>query len=165
MKINGRQVQALIDPGSSDCTVKATRVLIEGYEVIPTCSNLKGFRPAQYVMTSPGLVRADIDVDNVLVPDILVRIVPDDTQNFDAIIGRSFTEQPYVEYRKSGNELIFTKRENSYLSNIVPSETTGTTLEAIVPADVIVPPSSIQLIEVVSNTNRYEVAVMNMDAS
>ncbi|XP_077279779.1 uncharacterized protein LOC143907117 [Temnothorax americanus] len=164
VRLNGRQVKALIDPGSSDCTVKATLVLSEGFEVIPTRSELKGFGPAHFVVTSPGIVKAEIDVDGVIVPDILVRIVPDDTQSFDAIIGRSFTEQPYVEYRKSGDELIFSKREDSYLSVVEPSETAEEVSIVTAQTDVSVPPTSVQIIDTVSVNDHYEVAVLNMEA-
>lgn len=100
VEINGRKVHTLIDPGSSDCTIKTTRVLIERFEMIPVQSDLKGFGPAHYIVTSPGLMKAEVGVDGIVVPNILVRIVPDDTQNFDAIIGRSFTVRGIPKKRR-----------------------------------------------------------------
>lgn len=57
---------ALIDPGSSECTIKAASVVIlGGFEIICITSELKSFGSNHFKVKSPGIVRADITVDEV----------------------------------------------------------------------------------------------------
>lgn len=53
------------------------------------------------------------------------------------------------------------KREDSYLSDINPSVSMETVVDAI--TDVTVSLSTIQLIDAVADTAHYELAIMNMD--
>lgn len=43
VKINGIEMQSMIDPGSSDCKVKATAILCNEFDVIRLPSILGGF--------------------------------------------------------------------------------------------------------------------------
>lgn len=55
--INGREVRVFIDPGSVECTMRATRVLAEQFKMTPMSVTLKGFGPPDCVVTRPGVVR------------------------------------------------------------------------------------------------------------
>lgn len=105
IKINDSSVQALIDPGSAVCTITATTVLREGFAVERRPSELRGF--GSNIVTSIGIVKAIVDVDGVTVDDIVLRVVPDNVQTWNVIIGRTFTEQPEIAYFKIDNHLIF----------------------------------------------------------
>lgn len=109
VKINGIPMQSMIDPGSSDCTIKATAVLYHDLEVIRLPSVLGGFgKPdTQYLVTSCGVVRFTVKVDAVEAEDVVLRIVPDDVQSTDVLIGRTFTELEQVAYFKVDNKLVF----------------------------------------------------------
>lgn len=85
--INGRKVRVFIDSVSSECTMRAARVLTEQFEITPMSVTLKGFGPPERVVTSSGVVQATVTIDGASVSDVTMRVVPDDTQAVDAIIG------------------------------------------------------------------------------
>lgn len=99
----------------------------------------------------------------------------DNTQDFDAIIGCMFTEQPYVEYRKSSDELISTKRGDALLTDIELSDDIDATVNATLQAEIIRPPAVMQFIHVMSDNNwcltwrgpwppaEWPLAVINID--
>lgn len=154
--VNGREVSAFIDTGSSECTIRASRVLTEQFAMTPLKKDLKGFGPPQYVVTSPGVVMATVKIDGVEVPNIEMRVVPDDVQPMDAIIGRSFTEQPSVDYHKVGETLVFCR--NSEL----PHGVEPTPSSSQVAHDVVLPPQMISFIDVVNGEDKFELPILNL---
>lgn len=160
--VNGREVCAHIDPGSSDCTIKSTRVLSENFKMTIMPSGLRGFGPADRIVTSPGIIEADITVDGVLVPRVTMKVVPDDVQAYDVLIGRSYTERPNVKYEKCGNSLTFTECDDAYQAAIDANDERNTT-DATLPATVNIPPSTIQFIETVTDYGSHEMVIMNLE--
>lgn len=96
--IGGCSLKALT--GSSDCTIKASVVLNAGFEVTRQASELRGFGKSDNVVQSCGVIVEKVLVDDAAANAVKLRIVPDDVQYYDVIIGRNFTELPHVVYFK-----------------------------------------------------------------
>ncbi|KAJ8915909.1 hypothetical protein NQ315_015524 [Exocentrus adspersus] len=107
----------LIDTGSSDCTIKASVALLKNFEIVRDIVELKCFGPENFKVTSPGTTSAVISIDTVEAKNIKMRIVPDDSQAVDVIIGRTYTELPHIVYVKIDNKLTFHYRDN-YFANM-----------------------------------------------
>ena len=56
---------AVIDMGSSDCTIKATTALMGNYLIIRRRDKLRGFGKNHNVIVSPGIIEAEVEVDGV----------------------------------------------------------------------------------------------------
>lgn len=117
VRVDDKVFTCLVDPGSSECTIKSTVVIASQFVILPDACELKGFGPAEYIVRSPGIVQCNVSIDGVFANDIELRIVPDDSQPVDMIIGRTFTELPHVVYMKIDDELIF-KHRNDPFSNL-----------------------------------------------
>nr|AKD28027.1 pol polyprotein [Glypta fumiferanae] len=154
--VNGREISVFIDTGSSECTIRSTRVLLEQFPVINKSAELKGFGPPEFVVSSPGIITATISIDGVEVRDVVMRIVPDNVQPVDAIIGRTFTDQPYVEYHKVGNTLTF-RRADELSTEIDPVITNPTALQAAA-----LPPRSISFVNMATNEESFTVPIYNL---
>lgn len=101
------QVMGLIDQGSATCTIKALVVLKNDLRMIKRPLDLRSFGPEHCQVHSPGIITEDVIIDGVQVSAVDFRIVPDDAQATDVIIGRTFTDHTTVNYHKIGNELKF----------------------------------------------------------
>lgn len=95
----------LIDPGSSDCLIKASTVLTCGFKFISSPSTLIGFGGGE--TKSSGIIYENLKVDACEVDGVRFRVVPDDAQQYDIIIGRNFTELPQIVYFKIDDRLEF----------------------------------------------------------
>ncbi|KAJ8911155.1 hypothetical protein NQ315_008340, partial [Exocentrus adspersus] len=115
--VNGEKLTGLIDTGSSDCTIKASVALLKNFEIVRDIVELKCFGPENFKVTSPGTTSAVISIDTVEAKNIKMRIVPDDSQAVDVIIGRTYTELPQIVYVKIDNKLTFHYRDN-YFANM-----------------------------------------------
>ena len=62
LAINGKPFTAMIDPGSSDCTMKSSIMLLEDFTLVRGPSEFRGFGPNS-VVKSDGLVRIELKVD------------------------------------------------------------------------------------------------------
>lgn len=121
ISINSVSVQAMIDPGSSTCTIKASSVLSNNFPFERIKSELRGFGSVGNKVQSIGVVQGRLELDGVIADRIAFRIVPDDAQGFDVIVGRTFTELPHVVYVKLGDQLIFRNNVDSELADILVS--------------------------------------------
>ena len=108
VKVNGKNFYGMIDPGSSECTIKAFKVVESQFKVVPEAVELRGFGSENFKTVSPGLVIGDIEVDGVEAKGVKIRVVPDEAQKTDLLIGRTFTDLPFVNYAKVGDTLRFT---------------------------------------------------------
>ncbi|KAL1470211.1 hypothetical protein MTO96_040575 [Rhipicephalus appendiculatus] len=64
--------------------------------------------------------RADLIIDNVVGKNIPTLVVPDEAQSVDLIVGRTFTELPYVTYARLGGSLHFWHRDECPFSHLEP---------------------------------------------
>lgn len=64
--------------------------------------------------------RADLMIDVVVGKGIPILVVPDEAQSVDLIIGRTFTELPYVAYTKLGDSLHFWHEDQRPFSHMEP---------------------------------------------
>lgn len=93
-----------MDTGSSECLIKTTTGLIHQFPVHYDTINLKCFRPSDFK------VPLDMNIDDASVEGVNTRIVPDDAQATDHIIGRAFTEAHHIMYTKVGDTMYFTEQ-------------------------------------------------------
>ncbi|KAJ8945525.1 hypothetical protein NQ317_005406 [Molorchus minor] len=111
VKLDDKTYVAMIDPGSSDCTIKATAAITGNFQINRDECELKGFGNVSNLVKSCGTISTELCVDNVSAKNIKMRIVPDDVQPTDVIIGRSFTELNHVVYYKVNDKLCFEERD------------------------------------------------------
>ena len=76
----------MIDTGSSDCTIKASAVIENGFEIFRVSSDLLGFSYSENVIKSRGIIREKVTIDHCSVENVLFRITPDEVQQHDAIL-------------------------------------------------------------------------------
>lgn len=108
--LGGSELVGLIDPGSSDCLIKASIVLDLGFKFVKAPNVLMGFGGGE--ARSSGIVYETLKVDDCEVERIRFRVVPDTAQLYDVIIGRNFTELPEIAYFKVQDRLEFMYKEN-----------------------------------------------------
>lgn len=108
-------------PGRSNCTIKATLVLMKGLDVIKENVDLKNLEHSNFKVISPGYVLASVVIDHVEAANIMFRVVPDDSQATDVLIGRSYTELPHIVYLKMDGNLNFYYRNQEFqlLNNLI----------------------------------------------
>ena len=113
IKIGGvSNFNAFVDPGSSDCLIKASLVLDNGFEYIRAPSTLLGFGKANNEVRSSCVIDEKVEVDSCIVDKVRLRVVPDDVIPCDVIVGRNFTENPSVTYFRIDDKLEFRPRDN-----------------------------------------------------
>ena len=59
-------------------------------------------------------------IDGVVGKNIAILVVPDEAQSVDLIVGRTFTELPYVTYAKLGDSLHFWHKDQCPFSHLEP---------------------------------------------
>ena len=85
VKINSVTLKSFIDPGSSECTIKASIALLNDLAIEKNRINLRSFGPSEYTVMSPGFVTTFVDIDRVVADHVQLRVVPDDCQHTDVI--------------------------------------------------------------------------------
>lgn len=111
IKLDNKDFIALIDTGSSDSTIKASKAILGEFKIERDSTTLRGFGENN-VVESCGNIYGNLEVDEVIINDIKFRIVPDNVQPVDVIIGRNFTEIDTVAYYKVDNQFVFKNRNN-----------------------------------------------------
>lgn len=105
-RINGREVDVLLDTGSHYNLVKASVAISCGLSVKPTYKSLYGLGSTTVPsVKAVGLAYAEIAVDDVCPGQVSLLVVPDTVQQPDVIIGREWLDMPSVEYRKIDGQL------------------------------------------------------------
>lgn len=153
--VNNIEFLGLIDPGSSDCTIKATAVLCNDFSVSRVPSVLSGFGDGSSVVRSCGTIKATISIDGITAKDVIVRIVPDNVQSQDVLIGRTFTELEHIAYVKVDNKLLFLNRATMELNKLMPGLEMRQTESPVIINDIELPPANINFVNV--KTNEAEV--------
>ena len=155
IKLNGNMMKAQIDMGSSVCTIKATAMLNADLKMERMESVLEGFGGDSSV--SPGIVTAEIKLDNLNSKKVQLRIVPDDAQSWDVILGRPFTEALDITYERAGHNLIFANIDPSLFKEGNPGGIKSRSLEIVE-----IESGTIQFIKVSSNTGKVKMPVYNI---
>ena len=93
------------------------------------------------------------------VEDVPFRVVPDDAQPWDTIIGRTFTEQPSVAYEKVGDKLTFQQLVNVDLLAAYAEMRTDIHAEAL--ENEVLALASMNVINVRVNDEMYSLGLIN----
>lgn len=89
VRIGKNVFQAQVDMGSSVCTIRKSAVLKANLEKIDSPSELKAFGGA--TIKSSGIFRKNVIEDKLKPRKLILRVVADDAQRVDIILGRDFT--------------------------------------------------------------------------
>ena len=92
------KLQAQIDMEASVSTIKATTVLREGFAMQRTISLLGAFSAG--VVKSPGLINEILCFEGLKPRQVAFRVVPDNAQKVDVIMGRNVTEALDLTYTR-----------------------------------------------------------------
>lgn len=113
--VNNRVICAMIDPGSSVCTICECVVDRYGWATEPVVMSLSGFGKSttNQSIKCTKAVRAHIRVDEVELNNVVMYVVPNDAQEIDVIVGRSFTDDESIIYYRIDNQLNFAYRGNT----------------------------------------------------
>ena len=158
VNINGYICKAFIDAGSSECTLKASTALMQGFHITRQLMSLKSFGPSGFTVTSSGFVESKITVDGVNASRVKVRVVPDDCQPVDVLIGRTFTELPHVSYYKDGNKLVFKTRDEPDEVD----EDDGTQGQPEITQEVELPAASMNFVAVDDGATEHLLPILNL---
>ena len=92
-------VNAMIDPGSSSCTMRASAAIKCQLVTKQTSDVLFGFGSTKCESARAlGEAIVDIEIDSVMGYDVKVLVFADEVQPVDLLVGRRYTELPYIVY-------------------------------------------------------------------
>ncbi|KAK8775719.1 hypothetical protein V5799_030936, partial [Amblyomma americanum] len=98
----------MIDNGSSGCLLRASAAARCGARLTKDATALYGFgsqgTPSARAI---GKCYTDLEIDGVKGENVPFLVVPDDTLTVDLLVGRTYTELPYVAYARLGGCLRF----------------------------------------------------------
>ncbi|XP_015118991.1 uncharacterized protein LOC107042459 [Diachasma alloeum] len=114
---------------------------------------LQAWGSSEFKRTSPGWIKTSLRVDEVSAEDVIFRVVPDDTQPTDVMIGRTFTELPHQCLR------FFDKRDRVF-EDLKLNEITRDSVRIAEPIEMA--PESMNFIMVERNQSEFIVPVMNV---
>ena len=165
-KIGPFQLDALIDPDSSDCTIKASLVLEHNFNFIRVISTLTGFRRIGNEVKSTGIIRETVSVDECEAENVAFRVVPDDVQPYGVIIGRNFTELPHVSYYKADDKLVFVNRFNFIFNEHPVIESQNLNLDRAYANEIVgIPGASINFVNVKLGTEDVVLPLENKSSN
>lgn len=159
VSVGGEMLKGLVDTGSAVCTIKVTQALIRGLPFNAEPEALKSFGPKSFQVISPGTVSVDITIDGVTVSNVVARVVPDEVQPFDMLIGRTFTAAHGVELRQVNGELFFNRSEPAPFAEMDILPSTSSSIRAS--EDYEAAAHSVQFIRMMTDDHRYELPVVN----
>lgn len=147
-EIGGNDILAFIDPGSSDSIMKES--VVEKFEF---CFNkqeneIEGFGGGKAY--SKGITRQDVKVDNCESKNVLFRVVND--------IGRNYTELPELAFYRYGDKFDIISSEKFPFSHFPELSVSR---KPVVKESILLPPASINFIEVKINDSNEILPVKN----
>lgn len=160
VSVNKIEVIALIDPGSSECLIRESVVKKSGFKFIKHRNEIEGFGGGGTV--SDGYVLENLVVDGCRAIDVRFRVVNDNVQQYDVIIGRNFTDLPQFAYYRVDGNFVFISREEFPFQNFPEinvehnQKTTATVLE-----DTCLPRATVSFIRVNCNEQELSLPVTN----
>ncbi|UYV66538.1 hypothetical protein LAZ67_4002004, partial [Cordylochernes scorpioides] len=107
VKIDNKEtVKAMIDTGSSSCLMRESVARRINVDIEPDSTSLYGIgNQTAPAARTVGKTTVDLEIDGVVGKEIAVFIVNDDAQPYDLLIGRTWTDLPYVSFARIGKEL------------------------------------------------------------
>ncbi|UYV79514.1 hypothetical protein LAZ67_17002951, partial [Cordylochernes scorpioides] len=107
VKIDNKEtVKAMIDTGSSSCLMRESVARRISVDIEPDSTSLYGIgNQTAPAARTVGKTTVDLEIDGVVGKEIAVFIVNDDAQPYDLLIGRTWTDLPYVSFARIGKEL------------------------------------------------------------
>ena len=111
VEVLGTRIKTQFDMGASVCTIKAATALDLGLQMERKVLILEGF--GENVVKSLGIVSADVCVDNLKPKKINFRVVSENVERYDVILGRPFTESLDITYTRMGCDLTFSEIDPS----------------------------------------------------
>ncbi|UYV64019.1 hypothetical protein LAZ67_2006344 [Cordylochernes scorpioides] len=103
---NKETVKAMIDTGSSSCLLRESVARRINVDIEPDSTSLYGIgNQTAPAARTVGKTTVDLEIDGVVGKEIAVFIVNDDAQPYDLLIGRTWTDLPYVSFARIGKEL------------------------------------------------------------
>ncbi|KAL1439361.1 hypothetical protein MTO96_010374 [Rhipicephalus appendiculatus] len=120
VKWNGEKtLVGMIDTGSSGCLLRESAAVQCGAEMLEDATALYGFGSQGVpAVRAIGKCRADLVIDGVVGKNIPILVVPDGAQSVDLLVGRTFTELPYVTYARLGGSLHFWHKSECPFSHL-----------------------------------------------
>ncbi|KAK8779522.1 hypothetical protein V5799_019136, partial [Amblyomma americanum] len=141
--VNQKSYDALVDTGSSVCTIKAS-------DAMGCCScfeedNLELYGFGQSPVKCLSRFRTTIEIDGVKGEDVMLHVVPDTAQHFSLIIGRTWTELPNIAYVKVDDTFKIMDKRDDTLGHLEPF-TQNQALKITTNNDVALEPRSVNFI-------------------
>ena len=104
--VNGDKRKAFIDPGSSICLIKKSKLPDNSSLDVDGAEELRGFTGSKDMsITTLGSTYLDVEIDEVMCRDVPFAVLDDRHLPVDTIIGRTWTERDNVCYVKMNNDL------------------------------------------------------------
>ncbi|UYV70119.1 hypothetical protein LAZ67_7001862 [Cordylochernes scorpioides] len=107
VKIDNKEtVKAMIDTGSSSCLMRESVARRISVDIEPDSTSLYGIgNQTAPAARTVGKTTVDLEIDGIVGREITVFIVNDDAQPYDLLIGRTWTDLPYVSFARIGKDL------------------------------------------------------------
>ncbi|UYV70228.1 hypothetical protein LAZ67_7002244 [Cordylochernes scorpioides] len=107
VKIDNKEtVKAMIDTGSSSCLMRESVARRISVDIKPDSTSLYGIgNQTAPAARTVGKTTVDLEIDGIVGREITVFIVNDDAQPYDLLIGRTWTDLPYVSFARIGKNL------------------------------------------------------------
>jgi len=157
---NKKTVRGLVDTGSAFTIITKSIAKSNGLEVRPKTVNMYVYGSAQSI-ASCGETQAIIHVDEVSELITLV-VVDDQVQQYDMIIGRSFTDCENVTFIKTSDQLQFAYgMMMPYQEGGIPCETTNKQIVRVVCENENIPANSMKMVKVNAGDHDVEVMLIN----
>ena len=157
---NKKTVRGLVDTGSAFTIITKTIAKSYGLEVRPKTVNMYVYGNAQSI-ASYGETQATIHIDEVSELITLV-VVDDQVQQYDMIIGRSFTDCENVTFIKTTDQLQFAYgMMMPYQEGGIPYESTDKQIVRVVCENENIPANSMKMIKVNAGDHDVEVMLIN----
>ncbi|UYV81352.1 hypothetical protein LAZ67_20000902, partial [Cordylochernes scorpioides] len=104
VKIDNKEtVKAMIDTGSSSCLMRESVARRISVDIEPDSTSLYGIgNQTAPAARTVGKTTVDLEIDGIVGKEIAVFIVNDDAQPYDLLIGRTWTDLPYVSFARIG---------------------------------------------------------------
>ncbi|UYV70463.1 K02A2.6-like, partial [Cordylochernes scorpioides] len=102
VKIDNKEtVKAMIDTGSSSCLMRESVARRISVDIEPDSTSLYGIgNQTAPAARTVGKTTVDLEIDGIVGREITVFIVNDDAQPYDLLIGRTWTDLPYVSFAR-----------------------------------------------------------------
>lgn len=97
-----------VDPGSSCSTLRKDVAELHNFEVLEDRQPIYGFsKDKNAAVYTLGKVLLKLAINNVEAKNVELLVVPNDVQDTDLIVGRTYTELDHIAYMRKGDTFLF----------------------------------------------------------